>query len=46
LHGIPFPGLPTILTHLRLMEIPHSGYIIPEAMAEHQITLSHLLQLE
>ena len=39
LFGIPFPGLPKLLlstTHLlelRLFNIPHSGYISPEAMA-------------
>jgi F-box-like len=38
LSGIPFPGLPNLLlsaTHLvylRLFNIPHSGYISPEAM--------------
>jgi hypothetical protein len=38
LDGIPFPGLPKLLlsaTHivdLRLINIPHSGYISPEAM--------------
>jgi hypothetical protein len=39
LHSIPFPGLPKLLlssTHLVrlcLVNIPHSGYISPEAMA-------------
>ena len=39
LEGIPFPGLPKLLlstTHLvelNLCDIPHSGYISPEAMA-------------
>jgi hypothetical protein len=38
LTSIPFPGLPklrlsaTHLVHLRLYDIPHSGYISPEAM--------------
>jgi hypothetical protein len=39
LHGTPFPGLPNLLlsathlVHLWLVDIPHSGYISPEAMA-------------
>ena len=39
LHGIPFPGLPkllsstTCLVKLLLQDIPHSGYISPQAMA-------------
>src|SRR6266446_148911 len=39
LDGIPFPGLPNLLlstthlVHLNLSNIPHSGYISPEAMA-------------
>src|SRR6266436_3302521 len=39
LDGIPFPGLPKLhlsaihLAHLGLFNIPHSGYISPEAMA-------------
>ncbi len=46
---VPFPGLPKLLlsaTHLvtlRLFNIPHSGYISPEAMAT---TLSALTRLE
>ena len=38
LHGIPFPGLPklllsaTNLVRLYLLNIPHSGYISPDAM--------------
>ncbi|KAN0109365.1 hypothetical protein V8E52_009337 [Russula decolorans] len=41
-HGIPFPGLPKLLlsaTHLVqlwLANIPHSGYISPEAMVAHR----------
>jgi hypothetical protein len=49
LDAIPFPGLPRLLlsaTHLvnlHLYEIPHSGYISPEAMAT---SLSMLTSLE
>ena len=49
LSGIPFPGLPklllsaTHLTDLRLFDIPHSGYFLPEAMAT---ALSTLISLE
>ncbi len=49
LRGIPFPGLPKLLssaTHLctlRLRRIPHPGYISPEAMAT---CLSALTRLE
>ena len=49
LYGIPFPGLPNLLlsaTHLvdlYLINIPHSGYVSPEAMV---ITLSTLTSLE
>ena len=49
LHEIPFPGLPKLLlstTHLvelYLCDIPHSGYISPEAMAT---CLSMLASLE
>jgi hypothetical protein len=49
LHSIPFPGLPKLLlssTHLVtlwLLNIPHSGYISPEAMAT---CLSMLTSLE
>ena len=43
--GIPFPGLPklllsaTHLTTLRLEQIPHSGFILPEAMVTALSTL-------
>ena len=49
LDGIPFPGLPklllsaTHLTDLHLFNIPHSGYISPEAMVA---CLSMLTSLE
>jgi hypothetical protein len=49
LNGIPFPGLPklplsaTHLVGLDLMNIPHSGYISPEAVVT---TLSTLTSLE
>jgi hypothetical protein len=48
LDGIPFPGLPklhfsSILVSLRLLTIPHSGYISPEAMVN---CLSVLTSLE
>ena len=54
LYGIPFPGLPSLLlsathlTHLHLTDIPHSGYISPEAMADFLSALSSLetLRLE
>jgi hypothetical protein len=48
LDGIPFPGLPRLLwsaTHLvnlQLWNIPHSGYISPEAMATTLSTLTSL----
>jgi hypothetical protein len=48
LFGIPFPGLPKLLlsaTHLvnlRLISIPHSGYISPEAMVALFCALSSL----
>ena len=48
LDGIPFPGLPklhlssTHLTDLRLKQIPHSGYISPEAIATALSTLTSL----
>jgi hypothetical protein len=38
LYGIPFPGLPNLilsathLVYLSLIDIPHSGYISPEAI--------------
>jgi F-box-like len=46
--GIPFPGLPklllfaTHLVHLRLYNIPHSGYFSPEAMLALLSVLSSL----
>jgi hypothetical protein len=48
LDGIPFPGLPKLhfsstLVSLRLLTIPHSGYISPEAMVN---CLSVLTSLE
>ena len=52
LHGIPFPGLPKLLlsaTHLvelRLKDIPHFGYISPEAMVSCLSTNLERLQLE
>ena len=48
LSGILFPGLPNLLlsathlTHLRLSDIPHSGYISPEAMVAVLSALSSL----
>ena len=48
LSGIPFPGLPKLLmsaTHLanlRLKDIPHSGYIPPEAIVTALSTLTRL----
>ena len=48
LSGIPFPGLPklllsaTHLVHLELYDIPHSGYISPEAMVAVLSALSSL----
>jgi hypothetical protein len=51
LDGIPFPGLPKLLlsathiVHLRLINIPHSGYISPEAMAALLCALSSLESL-
>jgi hypothetical protein len=48
LYRIPFPGLPKLLlsaTHLvtlQLLEIPHSGYIPPEAMFTVLSTLTRL----
>jgi hypothetical protein len=47
-NGIPFPGLPklllstTYLVTLHLENIPHSGYISPEAMATALSALTHL----
>jgi hypothetical protein len=51
LFGIPFPGLPKLLlsaTHLvnlYLLNIPHSGYISPEAMVTALSTLTSLERL-
>jgi hypothetical protein len=48
LDGIPFPGLPKLLlstTHLvtlRLSDLPHSGYISPEAVVTALSTLTSL----
>jgi hypothetical protein len=48
LHGVPFPGLPKLLlsadhlVYLALTNIPHSGYIPPEAMVTLLCTLSSL----
>ena len=49
--GIPFPGLPKLLlstihlVFLRLLDIPHSGYLSPEAMVAALSTLNSLEQL-
>jgi len=51
LSSIPFPGLPKLLLsathlfHLDLSNIPHSGYISPEAMAALLSVLSSLTEL-
>jgi hypothetical protein len=51
LHDIPFPGLPKLLlsashlAQLRLINIPHSGYISPEAMATCLSVLTSLVTL-
>jgi len=51
LGGIPFPGLPklllsaTHLVHLWLEDIPHSGYISPEAMSTLLSVLSSIKSL-
>ena len=51
LDEIPFPGLPklllsaTHLVHLVLSDIPHSGYISPEAMVDVLCALSSLEKL-
>ena len=51
LDGIPFPGLQNLLSsathlvHLCLHNIPHSGFILPEAMATCLSMLSNLEQL-
>ena len=48
LDGIPYPGLPrlllsaTYLVDLHILDIPHSGYITPEAMATTLSTLTSL----
>ena len=50
LQGIPFPGLPKLLlsaTHLgilHLLDIPHSGYLSPEAMVAALSTLNSLFE--
>ena len=50
--GISFPGLPrlllsaTQLVSLYLHNIPHSGYISPEAIVTALSTLTHLVQLQ
>ena len=52
LNGVPFPGLPNLLlsaTHLvnlYLFNIPHSGYISPDAMVSVLSTLTSLESLE
>ena len=52
LNGISFPGVPTLLssaTHLVLLsltDIPHSGYISPEAMVALLLALSSLEELD
>jgi hypothetical protein len=51
LDRIPFPGLPNLLltairlVHLTLWDIPHSGYISPEAMGTALSTLTSLEHL-
>jgi hypothetical protein len=51
LSGIPFPGLPKLLlsaahlVHLRLHDIPHSGYFPPDAMVAALSTLTSLKYL-
>ena len=48
LSGIPFPGLPKLLlsaarlVELRILNIPHSGYISPEVMATMLSSLTRL----
>jgi hypothetical protein len=50
--GIPFPALPNLLlsatqlVHLRLINIPHSGYISPEAMITALSSLTSLKFLQ
>jgi hypothetical protein len=52
LNAIPFPGFPKLLSsathlaHLRLIKIPHSGYISPEALATCLSMLSSLERFE
>jgi len=52
LERIPFPGLPklllstAVLVDLRLWQIPHSGYISPDAMATCLSALTKLERLE
>ena len=52
LEHIPFPGLPNLLlsttdlVDLRLWEIPHSGYISPDAMASCLSALTRLERLD
>ena len=49
---IAFPGLPTLLLSatglltLRLLDIPHSGYVSPEAMATSLSALTHLRTIQ
>jgi hypothetical protein len=51
LKGIPFPGIPKLLlsasdlVELHLFDIPHSGYISPEAMVAGLSTLTRLEEL-
>ena len=51
LEGIPFPGLPKLLSsaarlvELHLQDIPHSGYISPQAMVTCLSTLTRLEKL-
>ncbi|KAH9981606.1 hypothetical protein BJV74DRAFT_854510 [Russula compacta] len=52
LDGIPFPALPRLLlsardlVNLRLLTVPHSGYVSPEAMATCLATLTRLESFE
>ena len=52
MRGIPFPGLPklllsaTNLVHLHLFDIPHSGYISPDAVVTALSALTSLESLE
>jgi len=51
LEGIPFPALPTLLSSalglvdLRLLDIPHDGYVSPEAMVASLAALTGLRTL-